>query len=282
MITFMTYNTRDYDRHRTADELTRHRLVEAVIRDAKPDVVAVQELPGHSEQRAQAAILRLADATGMACRVGQDLNGPVAAAPGGHDDLAVGLMWRPGIWATPGSMRVYSGAGWWHALICVELNVGDGHRVRHACYHAPPRAGGLCRPDEATHLVGAMTTGPGLVGGDWNNPYYFRDREGRELAWPQPWWDTGEGADLAVANRAAARILADGGLHDAAVVLGHSRPITTGHWPTESNGARPIDGVLATRRMLDAVRECVVIDNGQARSASDHLPIAVRYEPAAP
>ncbi|GAA4731200.1 endonuclease/exonuclease/phosphatase family protein [Phytohabitans rumicis] len=282
MITFLTYNAKDYRRHDTPDERDRHRLVEQVIRDAAPDVIAVQELPGHSDEHAEKAALWLAEATGMRCTLGPDYTGPVAATPGGHDDLGLGLLWRPGIWATPGSMRIHRGHQWWHALISVELNVDDGHRVRHACYHAPPRAGGPRRPDEATLLADAMTTSMGLVGADWNNPYYYADRDGRELAWPQPWWDNRDDPDIAVANRLAAQTLSHAGLHDPAVVLGQPRSITTGHWPSERNGPRPIDAILATRRMLDAIRHTVVIDTSIARAASDHLPVGVHYDPAAP
>jgi hypothetical protein len=282
LITFLSFNLLDYQRRDAPDEVNRHRLAEQVIRDAASDVVAVQELPGHSPEHAADAMSGLAQATGMLCTVGEDDSGPIAATLGGHDELGIGLMWRPGIWATPGSLHVHQGVDWWHALISVELNVGGGHRIRHGCYHGPPRAGGLRRPDEAALLVAAMTTCMGLVAADWNNPYYYADREGTELAWPQPWWDTGDTPELAVANRAAAKILAKGGLHDPTVVLGHGRPVSTGHWPTETNGPRPIDGILATSRMLDAIREYVVIDTPAARRASDHLPVAVRYDPAAP
>jgi hypothetical protein len=90
---------------------------------------------------------------------------------------------------------------------------------------------------------------------DWNNPFYYQDRTASTLGWPQPWWDHQEGGELRQTNRAAARILTSGGLYDAAAALGHPRPVTTGHWPSERNGPRPIDAILATAAMVDTIRD---------------------------
>lgn len=282
MITFLTYNLKDYHRHHTPDELARYQLAEAVIRHTQPDVVAVQELPGHSRQRAEAALLQLADATAMACRLGPDYTGPVAVTPGSHDDLAIGLIWRPPIWAVPDSLSIHAGSQWWHALISVVLHLAEGCLIEHCCYHAPPRAGGTQRPDEARLIVEAMATGrPAMIGANWNNPYYFQDRNATTLGWPQPGWDERDEPALSRANKATARVLTSGGLYDTAVVLGHARPVTTGHWLTERNGERPIDAILATADIVDAIRECFVVGTDLSRRASDHLPTGVRYDPTA-
>ncbi|MGN9912680.1 hypothetical protein ACTMTJ_34610 [Phytohabitans sp. LJ34] len=257
----------------------RYRLVEQVIRDAAPDVVAVQGLPGRSPKQ---AMMRLAYKTGMVCTLGEDRRGHIAVARGAHDDLAVGLMWRPPLWATAGSLDIHQGVDWWYALVSVELNVGDGYRIRHGCYCAPPREGGLRRPDEAARLVKAMTRSMGLVGADWSNPHYYTDRCGSELVRPEPHWDEQEPSEVALANRVAVDILAQGGLRDPSTVLEQPRPVSTGHWPDELHSGWPVDGVLVTSRMLDAVGEYFAVDTPAARRASTHLPVGVRYDPAAP
>ncbi|MFD0740763.1 hypothetical protein ACFQ1L_01390 [Phytohabitans flavus] len=48
--------------------------------------------------------------------------------------------------ATPASLHVHEGPDWWHALISVELNVGDGHRIRHAATTPRPAMAGWNAP----------------------------------------------------------------------------------------------------------------------------------------
>ncbi|MEH1124746.1 hypothetical protein [Micromonospora sp. CPCC 206061] len=266
MIRFWTYH------------LTDSELTERVVRYAAPDVIAVQGLPGQSQDRAEAALLRLADATGLVCRLGRDHTGPVAAVRGGHD-LAVGIMWQREVWADRLDMRVYTGPEWWHALLLVELLVED-RWVWHGSYHAPPAEGGRRRPNEAIQVVTAMQRAcPGLIGGDWDNEYHYLDRHGLWLANPSPGavlLNPHDGVD-----RAAASILCGGHLYDAAVKLGPRRPVTTGHWPGAEDGYRAADSVMATADAVDAIRERLILHTDEARRASGHTPTGVLYDPRA-
>src|SRR5438046_320262 len=94
---FVTYNLKDYYRHpNNHHEMapymhTEHFLRRDVVNgsaDGLPVIMAVQELP--HPRRTPNGLQQLAGATGMQCMVD---TGP-ALAKGGHDDLAVGLMWR--------------------------------------------------------------------------------------------------------------------------------------------------------------------------------------------
>lgn len=216
MVTVWTYNLKDYLRHDSAAERARHRLVELVIRDGQPDVIAVQELPGHSLARAEDALLRLASATGMVCQLGQNYDGPVAVVPGGHDDLALGLMWRESIWADPDGLAAFTGPQWWQGLLLVELHI-DGRRLWHGSYHAAPKAGGLRRREEAALIVAAMAGKTGVIGGDFNNPYYYLDRAATRLATASQCGKESFRHDMV--NQSTAGLLHAGGLYDAAVTL---------------------------------------------------------------
>lgn len=141
-------------------------------------------------------------------------------------------------------------------------------------------AGGLRRPDEAlqvTSVIGREL--PAVVGGDWNNPYYT-DLAGM-ITNEETWWEYRDGPRIAHASRWAARLLFEGGLHDAAAALGQPRPATAGRWQPRPEKPRPIDAHLVTACMVPALRGCFVIDTPTAWRASDHLPAGIRYDPAA-
>ena len=87
MITFLTYNVDGYQPFGEPPE-QRCRLVEQVIRDAAPDVVAVQGLPGRSPKQ---AMMRLAYKTGMVCALGEDHGGHIAVVRGEHLVRATGI-----------------------------------------------------------------------------------------------------------------------------------------------------------------------------------------------
>ena len=218
-----------------------------------------------------------------------------------------GLLWRGGIEPVPGSLRTLGRGHFWHSLATVTLEVG-GRQVRHAAFHATP-FGRLLRADQNERLV-AMLTGPRgslplLVGADWNTESADRVRDPETGRWvlyePRdpyagvPWfddmlyqceWDYDErGERQHRADRRPGDVLWAGGLHDAAAVLRAPWQPTVGHHPYDRYGAagisRRIDAIRVTRHVVDALRAYHVTDTELTRSASDHLPVTVEYDPAA-
>src|SRR5207244_1622514 len=157
------------------------------IRALGPDVLAIQEIRAPDRKTARARMRQLADDVGMRCAVPRpesDRAQP-ALAMGAHG-YHCGLMWRDGIKPVPGSLR-YHGAGYfWHSLVCVDLNVGDGVTVRHAAHHATP-FGRRLRADQNELLVALLARPPGgtptLVGADWNTECADRVRDEGSGEW---------------------------------------------------------------------------------------------------
>jgi hypothetical protein len=232
---------------------------------------------------------------------------PKPALAMGTRGFHCGLLWRGGIEPVPGSLRTLGRGHFWHSLATVTLEVG-GQRVRHAAFHATP-FGRLLRADQNERLV-AMLTGPRgslplLVGADWNTESADRVRDSETGRWvlyePRdpyagvPWfddmlyqceWDYDErGERQHRADRRPGDVLWAGGLHDAAAVLRSPWQPTVGHHPHDRYGAvgisRRIDAVRVTRHVLGALRAYHVTDTELTRSASDHLPVTVEYEPSA-
>jgi hypothetical protein len=218
-----------------------------------------------------------------------------------------GLLWRGGIEPVPGSLRTLGRGHFWHSLATVTLEVG-GRQVRHAAFHATP-FGRLLRADQNERLV-AMLTGPRsslplLVGADWNTESADRVRDPETGRWVlyephdpyagAPWfddmlyqceWEYDErGERQHRADRRPGDVLWAGGLHDAAAVLRAPWQPTVGHHPYDRYGAagisRRIDAIRVTRHVVDALRAYHVTDTELTRSASDHLPVTVEYDPAA-
>lgn len=173
-ILIVTYNLRDY-RRTGGDDEDRYGQVEQVLRDVGPHVALIQEGPGDGWSTAARGLVKLADATGMQCLVSVGRGGirpAYAAAPGGHDRLGLGIMWRPGIDPLPDTYHVISGTALWHGLVMITLDVG-GHKLVAATYHAPPRRGRDRRRSEATFVAGMLAAASNgreiWLGADWNS-----------------------------------------------------------------------------------------------------------------
>lgn len=317
MVTFVTYNTNDYERFAAGEtedtrsrqtEEGRYRLLEEAVGDIAPDVIALQELPGHNQTRANRALAQLSDITGMRCiykksRGLGDAEG-YAVTPGNTANLGMGLMWRDGIEPIVDSWRVER-HGFWHALASIALDVGARHPVRHAVGHMPPAAGAGRRIDEAKQivkiLVGQSDTPFALLGIDQNSM-------GEDTAYDPlptlPHFTAEEIARRHVDDRGPAKAFTAGGLIDAAHWLdvgqyrrqqrernAQGQPLagirgvpTTGHridpqYGMANYGARRIDIVRATHGMLPALTGYRVrSDIPNIYDISDHLPVAVTYD----
>jgi endonuclease/exonuclease/phosphatase family metal-dependent hydrolase len=290
----------------TAEHQRHYELVTEVIRDLDADVLAVQEILAPDAGTAARRLRQLAGDAGLNCEVpgpgGSGGDGSEAAVAFGGHGYHVGLMWRDGIEPVPGSLRCYGGRDFWHGLALLTLDVG-GPLIRHGSFHASPFCRRL-RADQNERLVAAVTRPRGeppvLVGADWNTESADRRPDGTLYEPADPYagadwfadliyqcqWDYDEqGRRRHRADREPGDVLWAGGLHDAAAVTGAAWQPTTGHHPDDVYGAhgmrRRIDAVRVTGALVPALRTHRVIDTPQARSASDHLPVLVEYDPAA-
>jgi endonuclease/exonuclease/phosphatase family metal-dependent hydrolase len=284
----------------------RYDALVAVIRSLDTDVLAVQEVLGRDSDSAAAVLRKLAADAGLRCAVpaAGPHGGQVALAMGGHG-FHVGLMWRDGIEAVPGSLRCMGAADFWHGLVMVTLDVG-GTLVRHASFHAAPFRRNL-RADQNELVVAAAHRPAGeppvLIGADWNAESADRVRSDADEQWPLyepadpyagvPWfpdlvhqcdWDYDEaGSRRHWADRRAGEVLWAGGLHDAAAALRAPWQPTCGHHRDDVYGAhgiaRRVDAIRVTAPLVPALRAHRVHDSADAKAASDHLPVTVEYQP---
>jgi endonuclease/exonuclease/phosphatase family metal-dependent hydrolase len=303
-VRFGTYNLLDLFAADSAEQQRHYETVAGVIRDLDADVLAVQEILAPDADTAVRRLRQLAGDVGLSCEVLDDSHSGGSAATiafGGHG-YHVGLMWRDGIEPLPGSLRCYGGRDFWHGLALLTLDVG-GPLIRHGSFHASP-FGRRLRADQNERLVAAVTRPRGeppvLVGADWNTESADRRPDGTLYEPADPYagvdwfadliyqcqWDYDEqGRRRHRADREPGDVLWAGGLHDAAAVTGAAWQPTTGHHPDDVYGAhgvrRRIDAVRVTSALVTALRTHRVVDTPQARSASDHLPVLVEYDPAA-
>lgn len=305
-VLFTSYNAYDLFLDGSPAGQERYQLVIDTIREAGPDVLAIQEVRAADSATARQRLGQLAADTGLRCLVpGPDGGaGRPALAVGSHG-YHVGLLWRAGIDPVPGSLQVRS-QDFWHGLATVVLDVG-GRRVRHGSYHAPP-FGRRMRADESELLLAAITRSggplPALVGGDWNAESADRvpaATGGWQLYEPgDPYAGVSWFPDMAYqcdltydetgqprhrVDRSAGEVLWAGGLYDAAAALQAPWQPTTGHHPGDAYAQRGvrrrIDVVRVTGEVVGALRAHRVEDSTRARLASDHLPVSVEYLPAA-
>jgi endonuclease/exonuclease/phosphatase family metal-dependent hydrolase len=299
-VLFSTYNLLNL----IPDESPRYAAVVGVIRSLGADVIAVQEILAPDPDTAAFRLRRLAHDVGMRCVVPGPGGGLAAVAYGEHG-YHVGLMWRDGIEAVPGSLRSLGAGDFWHGLAVVTLDVG-GTLVRHATFHASPFCR-MLRADQNERLVAAITRPaggpPALIGADWNTESADRiacpDGSWRlyEPGDPYagvPWfedliyqceWDYDQaGLRRHWADRRAGDVLWAGGLRDVAAVTGAPWQPTTGHHGDDVYGAhgvrRRVDAVRVTAQLIPAMRGHEVYTSPDAITASDHLPVVVEYLPS--
>lgn len=318
MVRFVTANTQDYERFlagetegiRSRDtEEWRYRLTERLIRAVSPTVIALQELPGHSQERANAAIAQLAEATGMNCMVrksrGPGDPGQYAVTPGNTANLGFGLMWADGVEPLQDSWLAVR-KGFWHAVGAVTLDVGGKHPIQYAVGHAPPTAGAERRAAEAALTTKVLLRPDGspftMFGIDQNS--MGEDRVYDKMP-HLPHFTDEEIASRFVNDRSSAAAFTRGGLIDAVhwlevgryvaagqthdeagVLLTDKRAIpTTGHYidpqyGMANYGARRIDVIRVSESMLPALIDYEVFDDVLgAAEASDHIWTAVTHDP---
>jgi len=170
----------------------------------------------------------------------------------------------------------------------------------------------LTRPFQSAHRP------PGIIGGDWNGvsaDRVFRpSQNGRETTGAGNWvfydeepdyqkMNTGEvvyqttwkfnenGQPYFSTDREAGEILSIGGLRDVAAALDTPWEPTVGHWDKHDPlGKRRIDAIRVTQEVVpallsysvisDAVSELIGAESVDPKTASDHLPIVMEYEPS--
>lgn len=300
-----SYNTLclEMNSNKPGEAERRDRVVQ-VIRQADFDVLAVQELASLE------ALYRLAADTGMSCTVGKtgEVTSEIACDPG-NNGFGVGVLWRSGIEAVPGTLRRYSTSGgvYFHGLVKVHLDCG-GTLLQAAAGHLTP-FGAPQIVTEAKRVVSNLTRPhdrpPGFVGLDSNGITGDRVRRDGRWFWHaqdpyrgKPWfadlvyqckwrYDEETGQRVHWADRDAGDALWSGGLHEAGAVLDAPFSPTVGYWHDDPFGERDIDHVRVTRELVPAVRSVRVLRSDLALAASDHLPKEVLFDtdlidPAAP
>ena len=291
VVRFGTYNLRDFGKHDSADERARCERVIEVITTLNVDVLAVQEIHGVDDDDAVGNLARLANATGL--RYQTPVTQPVLAD--GGRGLFVGVVWKPEVPVAAATM--YHRPAFRSPLAKVVLDF-SGRQHQLASHHATP-FGRNGRADDAEEIVAAMTRPPlpGLLGHDANgisaDLCSYRSRRRNEWYDPDPYADTPWFPDLTYqcewhdrrhwADRTAGDVYIRGGLDDVAAVLDVPWQATAGHWPTCEYGRhgirRRLDIIRATGAMLPALVSLEVHRTELALSASDHLPVAVSYDP---
>ncbi|MGF6889520.1 endonuclease/exonuclease/phosphatase family metal-dependent hydrolase [Nocardia sp. GAS34] len=288
-----------------------------IAEQIRPDVFAIAELrPGGDdpERGAERQLRELAEATGMECEYAP---GKAAVSLGFHT-FAVGLCWRPGITPVPDSWAV-TGPDIWHRAAALHLDVGGTvikHAVYHAPPFGQHRRAD--EAERIVAFMSRPPSRPaGFIAGDWNGLSGDRIREpGYEsyngfgeledivpdkwvhydpdtLARPTKWhpdfvhqcewtYDHDGHRDRWRSNRRPGEILWEGGLADAAAQLEAPWKQTTGHRSAEQGdpyGPRRIDAIKATPDAVPMLHSYEVIGGQDPETVSDHLPIAITYQP---
>lgn len=297
MIRFMSYNLLNYGWENTPEEATRREKIHQVIRDAAPDVLAVQEIrPPEGEDPFEGSVRlvrELATAVGLECELP---DGTVSVAVG-STSFSVALLWKKGL--RPTHWQARSGMQFWHSMASLVIDI-DGRSISHHSFHATP-FGRARRADEAERIVSIMTRfndkGPAIIGADWNtvaadrveksvdqfefyDPDPYQDRDWyADLVYQCAWTTDQSGQRQWQADRAPGEVLYAGGVQDAAVVLRKPWAATTGHWHGEPYQPRRIDAIKITHQLAPALKDFHVIRNDLTLLASDHLPVVCEYEP---
>jgi endonuclease/exonuclease/phosphatase family metal-dependent hydrolase len=293
----------------TAEERTRWERVHELIRRHRPAVLTIQELvarriddagqPRPDAGLAAKRVAELGDAVGMRCQTRSDRPGSaysVALSDLGHHTA---LLWQDGITPVPGRWRREGReSGLWHSAACITLDFG-GPTMDFISFHWSPFSS-VWRAIEAAKLASTMTVrDPCLAAGDTNQigsdvvvgadgrrRYYDPEPPNpgvaRYAAHAEIIGDPLAGTARLQIDRAPAQLIRDAaGMVDVAVHLGAPWQPTVGHWPASHfPGPRRIDQVLASPGAVSTLRSFRVDDSELARSASDHLPVLVGFDPA--
>ncbi|SHN75896.1 endonuclease/exonuclease/phosphatase family protein [Cryptosporangium aurantiacum] len=274
----------------SASEQERYRAVEAFLRTADADVIAVQEVIAPEREWQEKAELaerhvhQLAEATGRVCTV----DGVPACGVGGGAHHT-GLLWRDGIEVVPGSLTRLgrADAGMWHSLVAAVFDLG-GPTLRVASVHLSPYSPAWRETDAAQVLraINADAT-PGIVGGDFNgvaaDSSYDPDPYAG-VAW-HPVHAQAFGPGGGVDRRAPSVLERQGRLQDCARLAGAPWTATVGHWPDDPHPPRRIDrwygswhlppGAVTGFRVLDGRFDPAY---PPLPEISDHLPIEVTLD----
>ncbi|MGW5741607.1 hypothetical protein [Amycolatopsis sp. NPDC003861] len=273
-------------------EAARYGELTTLLRNQKPDVLAVQELvssdrdknvdgPATRRNEASRALVSLATALGMVCDT--DFVAATAISLTRHH---TGLLWRPGIDVVPNSLMRYDSHiyGNSHGLVAAVFNVG-GKRVRigsaHLSHCDPGMSGGW---KDAGVVMRAFNRGdgiPGIVGGDWQGI-------GADVAYdPDPYegkeWDQSHSyhydRDGNVDRDAAIRLERHGRFRDCARVLRKPWQATTGHHNTDSNQPRRIDRIYVSYDFPEAALAGFRrVDPEVVDQCTDHCPVLAEID----
>jgi endonuclease/exonuclease/phosphatase family metal-dependent hydrolase len=306
-VLFGTYNAQELFKERNLQAQDHYRKVVELIRGLNPHVLAIQEIRG-KPQRAKHYLRILAYDSGMKCEIPSGgRGGPVTALAMGSHGYHSGLLWRPATEVVPGSFGESGPERLWHSAGWATFRFG-GRPVRHATFHATPFDRKVRTRDNAELLSllrqGSDSDLPLLIGGDWNaesadlvTDPVSGDRVLYEPGDPfadVPWREDmvhhclfanePDGTRRHWVDRSAGEVLLQGGLHDAAAVLGAPWQATTAYLAGEGDAAvevgRRIDAIRVTADVIPALRGHRVIENEHAKQVSDHLPVIVSYVPA--
>lgn len=262
-LTVVTYNILNGGGDRLAD-------IAAVVAARAPHIVAVQELGRRALADPDGPLRRLADRWGMRAY------GSRSRLPGGQPVAVLVHPCLPVLSAGPVPGPLHHGA--------VRVDVAtDAGPLTVVSTHLYPFAGWR-RLAEVRWLISALDRAGRLAGphartlllGDLNSLDPWHDHTATLAALPQRYRSRHVRRDGTADTRAVAA-LTDAGLVDLYRRAGQGPADTV---PTDHGGAEfapmRVDYALATDALLPAVRDCQVITDGAARTASDHYPVMLR------
>ncbi|MDR7277692.1 hypothetical protein [Catenuloplanes atrovinosus] len=253
---FGSWNLYEFGRESTPEALARYQAIGERIRGYRPDlpmILVVQELSGESEVETATQTWTLARMAGMECGITHSVTA-CSYHPARWSKL--GVLWRPGIRALPGSKRVPR-PGDRDDWLFVAFECG-GVRLQAGVAHFPP-FDRESRPSMVRRFAGASRLAglPTWLGFDFNATSAARTRFGRFYD-PDPFqarpWQPAYADQCArrrtlyrrrmhPVDRSAGQALIDAGLRDIA-------PALRAPWrPTA--GFPPFAGDLREPRRLD-------------------------------
>jgi endonuclease/exonuclease/phosphatase family metal-dependent hydrolase len=250
-LTFATWNILNGGLDKGDDTRLRRQL--ALLNEARPDVVALQELTDDFTRKGDTLVHWAEDQLG-------GMRGFLARSP---HDCHLGVFIRESAGLRVIRNRHEQRDPYWHAVACVEVEAAGFGRLLLASAHlAPSSPAKRLIEAEAFKLIAEQ--GPLIAGGDWNAiPASGPD--------PQPRGLDGEHIRRKL-DRSAARALEAVRLTDAGAHLGDTTP-TVGHWSPDKLAYR-CDRVY-TNLPAEMITGHQVITG--ADDCSDHRPVIASF-----
>jgi len=250
MLRVMTYNIKDGG---VDDGTDRLPSIHAIVREARPDILAVQEA-NELELRSHRRLFAFERATG--------LRGFLALSRSGHHGA---VFIRPGL--RPVSLRTDTGESY-RALIELGLETPGGLRMIVSAVHLDPIS-----PER--RLAGALectNAPPAIALGDFNNNR--ADEPGFAEAWARfPLRHRARSGSSQVDDRLFAA------LERAGYVDLHRRFHPGQPGPTiDVAGGLRLDYIFATEDLAARATACEVIRTPETGRASDHHPVVADFD----